>query len=254
MDDTTFDSLVNSNRTASLPAASKDAQGPHIYETFGFAGLSFGIFFLIASVGALLPTDTKNAGSNSVFAISSGTLAAVLLIKEIRRRRQRAVLVLDGGRLGLYRQGKLFTSVPLVHVAIDHVERLFRRIMLAIFLSIVAIVAFAVALTERDVTTTASTSFKVAILSLAVLGASTIGSLVWTWFGCHRVLFTGDARESLMLIRPKYGEQPLCSFSRYVELRTHHSSLPWRRKATRIGCELERATWSCPNVDQRQNQ
>ena len=79
----------------SFPALLRDAQGLRIYETFGFAGLSCGIFFLIASVVCLVQTGTKNDGFNSVFAIGAGMVAAFLLVREIRRRRRRAVLVLD---------------------------------------------------------------------------------------------------------------------------------------------------------------
>ena len=187
------------NHNPNFPRLLRDAQGPRIYETFGFGGLSCGIFFLIASVG-LLQTGTR---FNSAFAIGAGIVAAFLLVRGIRRRRRRAVLVLDGEQLGLYRQGSFSESVALNQVAIDQVERLFGSMMLTAFLSIIALVVTAVVLTEREVATAASINLKVVLFSLGMLGTLIVSSLVWTWFACHRILLlTGTARESLMLIRP----------------------------------------------------
>jgi len=191
------------NRNTSFPKSLRDAQGPRLYETFGFGSLSCGVFFLIASVGGLFRTGTKDARFNSAFAIGVGIVAAFLLVREIRRRRRQAVLVLDGEQLGLYRQGSLSASVALNQVAIDQVKRLFGPMMLAVFLSIVALVVTAVVLTEREAATAASINLKIELFSLGILGTLIVSSLVWTWFACHRILLlTGTAHESLMLIRP----------------------------------------------------
>ena len=198
-----FNDMKKPNHNPNFPRLLRDAQGPRIYETFGFGGLSCGIFFLIASVGGLLQTCTKNARFNSVFAIGAGIVAAFLLVWEIRRRRRRAVLVLDGEQLGFYRQGSLSESVALNQVAIDQVERLFGSMMWTAFLSIVALVVTAVALTEREFTTTATINLELILFSLGMLGTLIVSSLVWTWFACHRILLlSGTAQESLVLIRP----------------------------------------------------
>ena len=191
------------NHTCSFPRLLQDAPGPRIYETFGFGGLSCGVFFLLASVGSLLQIGAQNAVFNSVFGIGAGIVAAFLLVREIRRRRRRAVLVLDGEQLGLYRQGSFSESIALNQVAIDQVERLFGSMILTILLLIVALVVTAVALAEREALTAASIDLKLVLFSLGILGALIVSSLVWTWFAYHRILLlTGTAHESLVLIRP----------------------------------------------------
>ena len=187
------------NHNPNFPRLLQDALGPRIYETFGFGGLSCGVFFLIASVG-VLQTGTR---FNSAFAIGAGIVAAFLLVRESRRRRRRAVLVLDGEQLGLYRQGSFSESIALNQVAIDQVERLFGSMILTILLLIVALVVTAVALAEREALTAASIDLKLVLFSLGILGALIVSSLVWTWFAYHRILLlTGTAHESLVLIRP----------------------------------------------------
>lgn len=186
-----------------FPKRLQDTESPKIFETLGFAGLSWGVFSLMASLWALLQRSAKDTGSYAVFAIGARIVAAFLLVKEICQRRQRAVLVLGKESLGLYRQGSLSGSFALDQVTIDHVERLFGSMMLAVFLSIVAVVVIAGALTEQDVTTTASISYKVMLFGLGMLGALTVSSLVWTWFACHRVLIVASrGKTTFMLIRP----------------------------------------------------
>jgi len=181
-----------------FPKHVDDSQGQRLVETFGFARLSCGIFLLSAAIVSLLPTIAKNDGSNSLVAIGAGILAGVL-VRDIRRRR-RAVLVLDGERLAVYRNGRFSASVPLDQVAIDQVEKLFARIMLAIFSVLAALVISIVSTIELWATTTAS---LLLICGIGLLGVFTVSSLVWTLFGCHRVLLQDKrGRARLLLIRP----------------------------------------------------
>ncbi len=183
-----------------FPKRLEDSQGPRLVETFGFARLSCGIFLLSAAIVSLLPTIARNDGSNSVVAIGAGILAGILLVRDTRRRRRRAVVVLDEERLAVYRNGRFSASVPLDQVAIDQIERLFARIMLAIFSVLVALVIFIVSIIERWATTTAS---LLLVCGIGLLGVFTVSSLVWTWFGCHRVLLQDKrGRARLLLIRP----------------------------------------------------
>lgn len=64
-----------------FPERLQDAEGPKIFQTFGFAALYSGVLLLFTSLGAVLPSSRQeNVRSDFIFGVSSGIVAGALLI------------------------------------------------------------------------------------------------------------------------------------------------------------------------------
>jgi hypothetical protein len=178
-----------------------------IAEAFGWQPGIWGGFFLIVAcffwAGPAWPADV---GSRSII-LSSAALGLFLAGHEVRRRRNRTVLVKDGERIAVFRKGRLDLVLPpgeLAAVKADLVVVL--KIGVPLGLAAVLFTSLGILVVTRD----KAVSDGLLILTLGVACWASLASAAWTRFRCthFRLPIKGSKwiEESVLIPRSRCKE------------------------------------------------
>ena len=170
-----------------------------VVESLGWQPAIFGtLLIIVASVFPLVDSHARQDIENATLGVL-GIIGLGLLYYELRRRRNKAVLVRDGDVIAFFR-GKVLIQTSLPKEIKNH------HMPLATFLTIfMAILVFAVGFFLFAIIDTLEPGYRMlnALACAAMLASS--ASFFWTRFFCDELLLPGRKKQFFLdtvLIRP----------------------------------------------------